>query len=131
MLDAADIFLDQCAEDGLITQAERDGVRLNRESSGCVRPEWKTWGYGVLHDKLTQRDCEIYINYPAWSLADIAEHLGITFSAVRAALRRVRRELPSLKNDPDARLGLPNLLRMVPLDAPNIPEPDPERTLKF
>ncbi|MCP4541725.1 MAG: hypothetical protein GY832_31725 [Chloroflexi bacterium] len=76
-------------------------------------------------------DCEIYSNYPAWTLAGIAEHLGITDGVVRSALARVRRTLPSLRNDPSGNRGLPSLSHMIPLDAPGTHEPDGGGVIRF
>jgi len=135
MADAADKFLTQRVDDGSITQAERDEVRLGRESSGCTPPLWVYWSVLLPKDLvdagLTVRDCEIYSNYPGWMKKDIAVRFGITPRAVQTSLDRVRRLLPSLQNDPNGRLGLPNLSHMISLDAPDTPEPDPRRAIKF
>jgi len=127
-MDKADSFLRQCVIDGRMTEAEYLSVRLDRESSECTRPDWKEFT-AVPDDVLaplglTVRDCEIYINYPAWTLAAIAERTGITIKSVRRALARVRGCFPSLCNDPSGNQGLPNLSHMIPLDAPNVYEPD-------
>jgi len=129
-MDAADKFLEQCLADGRLTPAEYDEVRPGRESSGCVRPEWKMCEYDPQYTGLERQDCEIYINYPAWTLKEIAAHLGTTVGFVRASLARVRRLLPSLQNDPGGNQGLPSLSHMIPLDAPNH-EPDLSTATKF
>jgi len=122
-------FLDQCVRDGRITQEECDAVAVGRESSGCKRPEWQVWGgfdpnwWMKGGSDVTPQDCEIYINYPAWNMGEIAEHLGLTVGAVRASLDRTRRLLPSLRRDPAGRFGLPKLTDMKPLGLPGIPGP--------
>jgi len=118
-------FLDQCVREGLITQAECDAVAVGRENFGCKRPEWKCWGlcnqeHSVL---LSHQDCEIYINYPAWTMGEIADHLGLTVGTVRVSLRRTRELLPSLRHDPAGRYGLPKLSNMKPLGLPGVPGP--------
>ncbi len=99
------------------------------ESSGCCKPEWKGW-CGIRPRlwtnppvELTLQDCEIYINYPAWTMGEIAEQLGLTVGEIRISLDRTRRLLPSLQRDPRNRQGLPNLAHMVSLDKPGMPEP--------
>jgi len=122
-------FLDKCVASGRITQEECDAVAVGRESSGCCKPEWKGW-CGIRPRlwtnppvELTLQDCEIYINYPAWTMGEIAEQLGLTVGEIRISLDRTRRLLPSLQRDPRNRQGLPNLAHMVSLDKPGMPEP--------
>jgi len=134
-MDDADKFLKQCVNDGRITQDEFDEVRLGRESSGCIRPEWRRWVRPITMELqrqgLTVRDCEAYINYPAWTLAGVAEKLGVTVDTVRGAHKRVRRLLRPLQKDPSGDQGLPNLSHMIPLDDPNVRDPGIDGALQF
>ena len=118
-------FLDKCVASGRITQEECDAVAVGRESSGCRRPEWTEWELNNQEHSLllSHQDCEIYINYPAWTMGEIAEQLGLTVGGVRISLDRTRMLLPSLRRDPRNRQGLPNLAHMVSLDKPGMPEP--------
>jgi len=125
-------FLDQCVLDGRITARERDEVAVGRESSGCGRPEWKEWVFKGAGGLPSDQDCEIYINYPAWTMGEIAEHLGLTVGTVRVSLRRTRRLFPSLRHDPAGRHGLPLLQHMKPLGIPGVQGPaDDDKIIVF
>lgn len=120
-MDAADKFLKQCVEDGKLSLAEYESVRLGRERQCDPPAEWKRWTMWPAEwappgkfDICTQ-DVEIYINYPAWTQQQVADHLGITRYQVQASLKRVRAAFPSLQNDPMPR-GIPELDHMVSLD---------------
>ena len=121
----AQAFLDQCVRDGRITQEECDAVAVGRESSGCGEPRWKWCRINPkrLIEGVSLRDCDIYTNYPAWSMGEIAKFLGITVRTVRCSLIRIHRLLPSLKRDPTRQYGLPDLSTMKPLGLPGIPGP--------
>lgn len=112
-----DDWLKQQVVSGRLSQDEYTAVSLDRESSGCIRPEWREWLSPVLPIELQLEDAEIYINYPAWTEQEIANRLGMSKRAVQRALARVRRTYPSLRNDPDGRQGLPNLSHMQPIDS--------------
>ena len=114
-----DDWLKQQVSAGRLSQEDYDAVSLDRESSGCTRPEWKWWDYykAQLPPKLDCVDAAIYINYPAWTHKEIADRLGMTEQSVRRAIKRVRRMYPSLRNDPDGYQGLPGLKNMRPLDS--------------
>lgn len=124
-------FLKQCVSDGRMSQEEYNSLRQGRESSGCVRPEWVVFPLKAHPLKeIAVRDCEIWLNYPAWALAELAAHEGMTISAVRASLRRVCGVM-GCGVDPAARRGLPSLNHMIPLDAPNTKEPSISEAQRF
>ena len=115
--DRTDKWLQSQMRAGRLSREEYDAVSLDRESSGCARPEWKEWVGPSWIVGLTIQECEIYSNYPAWTIKEIASRLDVTKSYVKRALARVRRMYQSLQNDPVVLDGLPNLSHMVPIDS--------------
>ena len=114
-----DDWLKQQVAEGQLSQEEYESVSLDRETSGCTRPEWMWWDYSKaeLPPKLDCVDAAIYTNYPAWTMREIADRLCMTRSAVQRAISRVRRMYPGLRNDPSGDQGLPNLSHMRPIDS--------------
>lgn len=105
----ANQFFKECVADGRLTKEEYEGLAVDRERSGCTKPEWRTLR------GLTEQDLLIWINTPAWTQEEIAEYLGITRYEVRAALVKIVRTFPGLR--PIYRSsGLPCLHSMVSID---------------
>jgi hypothetical protein len=64
--------------------------------------------------KLTERDVELYINYPEYTLVQLAADYGMSFQAVSERLARVRRAWPSLLKDPVVEQhGVPSVQNMT------------------
>ena len=52
---------------------------------------------------VTERDVEVYINYPAQTEAELAAAYGLSESAVGRTLARVRKAWPTLRRDVECR----------------------------
>lgn len=77
-------FIDlACTETGLPTEDARRVLSLHLKQNNIT--EWHV---------------ELYINYPEYTEAELAEHFGMTRAAVQRALQTVRRVWPSLQSDP-------------------------------
>lgn len=64
--------------------------------------------------KLTERDIELYINYPEFTLVQLGEMYGLTFQAVSERLARIRKAWPSLRKDPVVeQRGVPSVPNMT------------------
>lgn len=118
--DAADEFLQDCVKTGRISQHEYDSVRLDRERMYDPPEQWVRWEGPDLQDThgISIQECEIYINYPAWTHEQIADRLRISRRTVGNILSRVR-DAFNIPGEPRLR-ALPQLRDMVPLDGPDV-----------
>ena len=77
----------------------------------------RTLGEHLAAARLTERDVELYINYPEFTLMELAAMYGMTFQAVSERLGRIRRAWPSLLKDPVVEQhGVPSLGNMTPYE---------------
>ena len=67
--------------------------------------------------RTSEQDIEIYLNYPEYTVEELARAYNLSDSAVRRALDRVRRAWPSLLRDPDVNQhGCPALHHMLRIE---------------
>jgi len=63
--------------------------------------------------KISTKDVEIYINYPEFTLIELAAAYGVSFQTVSERLQKIRRVWPSLLTDPVVEEhGVPSLSNM-------------------
>lgn len=130
-------FLKKCHKDGRITGKELTEISMDRGGVGCAKPDrlirYHDFVIRVaaetgfpeddvlrclelhLHStRLTARGVELYLNYPAWSQAELADVFQMPQQQVAKALAAVRRAWPGLRFDsPDeGKYGVPALENM-------------------
>lgn len=91
-------FIDLCCEQVPLPEEDvRRTLALHLEAAG-----------------ITERDVELYINYPELTERELAIAFGLSESAIVRTLARVRKAWPSLLNDPTVgQHGSPSLSKML------------------
>jgi hypothetical protein len=130
-------FLQQCVRNERLTPQEFAEISLDRGGVGCEKPtrliriddfiqsiqdetglpEEDVQRMLVLHlrsKRLMARSLELYLNYPAWTQAELAEKYRMPRRQVGHALEAVRRAWPALRFDPtnEGNNGVPALENM-------------------
>jgi hypothetical protein len=65
---------------------------------------------------LTERDVELYINFPAMTEQELADHFDIGLRKVSRRLAKMRNAWPGLRFDTTLPFGDPDLTNMTPIE---------------
>jgi hypothetical protein len=129
-------FLEGCERDGRLTADERAGVALGKPTTGHTKPDYliryadfvrvicedmgwpeedvrRCLALRLEEENLLSQHVEFYLNYPAWTIPELAEAFGVTVQSVVLGLRRVRKTWPALRLDGTKGYGVQHLGRML------------------
>jgi hypothetical protein len=129
-------FLDQCVVEGRLSEKELAEISLYRGNGrSSTKPPLRTFddflvtiGNGLnkspeharvfmqrqlLSHQLLPLHIELWINYPAYTEAELADIFGVPRQRVSRALASVRRAWPDLRLDTEGKWGVPALNRML------------------
>jgi hypothetical protein len=131
-------FLEQCERDGKLTTGERMDMVVGmtmgkgKTTAGHSKPEYlicyadfirtisedmewpeedvrRCLTLRLEEENLLSQHVEFYLNYPAWSVEDLAETFGMTVQSVVLGIRRVHKVWPALRLDGKKRCGVPDV----------------------
>jgi hypothetical protein len=135
-------FFKQCTQNGTLTTEERADLGLGKTTTGHSKPirlihyadfiraicEDMAWpeedarrcmALRLEEENILSQHVEYYLNYPAWTVQDLAKAFNVDPAIVKTGLRRVRRTWPALRLDGTRAYGVPHLNRMRRLYAEN------------